>query len=341
MSGVGIAQLQAMLETLQVSPMQLEAVAQAMKMNSGEVITVEGFYDRALEAAPARSVDAYRTYWKRFIAEHGTKPINQVIAKDIEQFASQCVKNAAVRRNSRGGSGTGRTAIAALRCFFQIAFTDGLIPSNPGVMVKQIRRPKSPSRRALTVKELKELDEVTRSGGDDPMLDALLVRFHLETAARRGGGLALRVCDLDDNGQSVLLREKGGTETWQPISRSLLLALRIHATERGAESPLCGVFRTRAGDPIGRYRYDTLTNRWQRELPWAAKYGVTPHWLRHTAGTIIERLSNRAVASAFLRHVPGGDGVTGHYTKASQAEVAAAVAQMTGESHPLAGGWDY
>jgi hypothetical protein len=33
--------------------------------------------------------------------------------------------------------------------------------------------------------------------GDDPALDALILRLHIETACGRGGALALRPIDLD------------------------------------------------------------------------------------------------------------------------------------------------
>ncbi|WP_332874700.1 site-specific integrase [Lentzea terrae] len=42
-------------------------------------------------------------------------------------------------------------------------------------------------------------------------LDSLIVRFHTETAARRGGALALRPKDLDEEQCLVYLREKGET----------------------------------------------------------------------------------------------------------------------------------
>nr|WP_211212913.1 hypothetical protein [Actinopolyspora mortivallis] len=50
------------------------------------------------------------------------------------------------------------------------------------------------------------------STGNDPALDALLVRLHTETACRRGGALALRVADLDVDQCLVLLREKNDAD---------------------------------------------------------------------------------------------------------------------------------
>ena len=52
------------------------------------------------------------------------------------------------------------------------------------------------------------------------------------TACRRGGALALRSADLDPDECLVLLREKGETVRWQPVSPTLMAALVQHAEER-------------------------------------------------------------------------------------------------------------
>jgi integrase/recombinase XerC len=77
-----------------------------------------------------------------------------------------------------------------------------------------------------------------RSGdhGDDPKLDTLLLRLHTETACRRGGALALRPQDLDPEQCLILLREKGETIRWQPVSPTLMAALLGHAGEHHASA---------------------------------------------------------------------------------------------------------
>jgi len=70
-------------------------------------------------------------------------------------------------------------------------------------------------------------------------------------------------------------------------------------------------------------------------LPWAARTPVSAHVLRHTAITAVARIGGYPVAQAFAGHNPPS--VTGRYLHATVAEVAAAVAVMTGEPHPLTG----
>jgi hypothetical protein len=53
-----------------------------------------------------------------------------------------------------------------------------------------------------------------RTSGNDAILDALLLRLHIETDCRRGGALALRRTDLEPDCGLVRLREKGETLRW-------------------------------------------------------------------------------------------------------------------------------
>jgi hypothetical protein len=55
--------------------------------------------------------------------------------------------------------------------------------------------------------------------------------------------------------------------------------------------------------------------------------------LRYTAINAVGRLGGYAVAQAFAGHAPLS--VTGLYLRARPSDVAAAVAALTGESHPL------
>ena len=67
------------------------------------------------------------------------------------------------------------------------------------------------------------------------------------------------------------------------------------------------------------------------------------HWIRHTTLTWVERSFGYAVARACAGHTDSGGaaGATSTYVRASVSEVAAALAALTGEPHPLAAaeGW--
>ena len=109
-------------------------------------------------------------------------------------------------RNGRGGHNAAENLISALRCLYRHAVDDGLIDErdNPARKVAKPRR-LPPTRRAITDTQLAEINRVAAITGNDPELDALILRLHTETACRRGGALALRPQDLDREQCLVML----------------------------------------------------------------------------------------------------------------------------------------
>ncbi|WP_416367436.1 tyrosine-type recombinase/integrase [Nocardia terpenica] len=218
---------------------------------------------------------------------------------------------------------------------------DGLIlpPANPARSVDKPRQPDS-DRHALHVDQVLDLACTAATTGDDPELDALIIRLHIETACRRSGVLYLDVDDLDAEFCLIKLREKGGTMRWQPISPRLAHHLVQHIQRRGGTATTNRLLRYRNGRPIGRRRYDTLHQRLRAHLPWAAALQVTVHWLRHTTLTYVEREFGYAIARAYAGHKRPGpnSGSTLTYVGADLVEVVAALEALTGEPHPLGTG---
>jgi integrase/recombinase XerC len=118
--------------------------------------------------------------------------------------------------------------------------------------------------------------------------------------------------------------------------------LTEHGQDRHAP-PDGQLLRYAGGRPITRRRYDHLWTRIGRHLPWVATQGISTHWIRHSVLTWVERNFGYAVAHAYAGHTGSGSvaGATATYVRASLSEVAAALAALTGEPHPLAttDGW--
>ena len=280
----------------------------------------------------------YGSYWNR-IAEHwGDRHLDEPTPSEIKQLVEYVKVNVVARRNARGGRSAGEHLIAALRCLYRHAEDDKLIDAadNPARKVAKPRRLPS-TRRAVADTRLAEINETAATTGNDPALDSLLLRLHTETACRRGGALALRPQDLDTDQCLIFLREKGETVRWQPVSPTLMAHLVRHAAERSA--PRDGqLLRYADGRPITTRRYDHLWARLGKHLPWVATQQISTHWLRHTTLTWVERNFGYAVARAYAGHADSGSdaGTTTTYVRASIQEVAAALAALTGEPHPLA-----
>ena len=281
---------------------------------------------------------AYGSYWNRVTEQWGSRRIDEPTPSEIRQLVQHVRANVVPRRNSRGGRSAAEHLIAALRCMYKHAEEDGLITrrENPARKVDKPRRLPS-TRRAVADKRLAEINHAAATTGDDPELDTLLLRLHTETACRRGGALALRPQDLDPEQCLILLREKGETVRWQPVSPTLMTALLGHAGERHAP-PDGQLLRYRNGRRITYRRYDHLWDRLGRYLPWVRAQQISMHWIRHTTLTWVERNFGYAVAKAYAGHTDTGSdaGATATYVRATTHEVAAALAALTGEPHPLA-----
>src|SRR5262245_55071198 len=264
--------------------------------------TSREYISQIVNAVPTGTRRAYRTYWRRIIDAWGDRRLNEPTPLEIKQLCEQLKDEVVVRKNSRGGRSAAEHLIAALRCIYRHATMDGLIldTDNPAMRVAKPRRIPS-TRRAIPDHRLTEIIIVAANTGNDPELDTLLLRLHTETACRRGGALALRPSDLDPEQCLILLREKGETVRWQPVSPTLMAALLQHAGERHAP-PGGQLLRYRTGRRITYRRYDHLWDRLGRHLPWVRAQQISMHWIRHTTLTWVERNFGYAVAKAYAGH---------------------------------------
>lgn len=257
------------------------------------------------------------------------------------------------------GKGGAENAITAYRHAFQVLVDDELWDKNPAAALDKPKRGDT-KRRGMRSDELAEYFRVVVSGGNDPELDFLLSWFHLETGAREGGAIHLRMAYLQRSRQMVELHEKNQKIGDQPVSLELLDALTSHAIARGgprcdpdhpAYDPTSPAFYYRHPAKAGRKgtrnegkpgggpapltarRYNSLHERVQLALPWANEIQLTSHALRKTGASIIEQIAGSETARLFLRH--GRRTTTHTYTESWEERLAAAFVVFTGSDHPL------
>ncbi|MGD9527059.1 MAG: tyrosine-type recombinase/integrase [Dehalococcoidia bacterium] len=332
MSGDAIEAARLLLARIGVTPEQLLTTSP----DRMAVPTFREYIEQLADAVPASTRRAYATYWRRVVDEWGDRRINEPTPLEIQRLCETQKPQIVTRKNSRGGRSATEHLVSALRCLYRHAVADDLITerNNPARRVPKPRRLPS-TRRAIPDDRLAELFTVAATTGNDPELDTLILRLHAETACRRGGALALRPIDLDADQSLVMLREKGDTTRWQPVSPTLMRHLRAHAETRQAVADT-RLLRYRIGRPITARRYDYLWSRIRDQLPWATAQQVSAHWLRHTTLTWVERRYGYAVARAYAGHTDTSNaGTTATYIRADVQEVAAALAALTGEPHPL------
>ena len=126
---------------------------------------------------------AYSSYWKKIANEWGERRLDEPTPSEIKQLGEKIRATVTVRSNSRGGNSAVENFITALRCIYNQAVADSIISGadNPASKVAKPRRLKS-TRHAVPDARLAEINEVAATTGDDPALDTLLLRLHIETA---------------------------------------------------------------------------------------------------------------------------------------------------------------
>jgi site-specific recombinase XerD len=271
-----------LLERMGLSPADLVAVPQ----HHPEVPTFAEYVPVVSAAVSAGTRRAYGSYWNRVVDQWGDRRLDEPTPSEIRQLMVYVKTHVVARRNARGGRSAEEHLVAALRCLYRRAIDDGLITEagNPAQKVAKPRRLPT-TRRALPDTRLAEVNQHAAITGDDPELDTLILRLHTETACRRGGALALRPQDLDPDQCLILLREKGETVRWQPVSPTLMARLVRHGQDRHA--PEGGrLLRYADGRPITSRRYDHLWARIGRRLPWVRTQQISTHWIRHTTLTL-------------------------------------------------------
>jgi integrase len=270
------------------------------------VPTVKEYLPEVIAAATPAMKRSYMSYWKRAETFFGELRLHEIRATKIEAFRQDVIANAKKREGHCHGRYAGSQALSAMRKLYRFAVADGLIgeADDPAKKVRIARRLHS-TRRALTPAEVADINQAMLLSSRDHELDGLILRLHIETACRRGGALALRLRDVDKRYSRILLREKFGSQRWQPISPTLCAALLAHARSRGAKAREDALLRRANGRALTYRHYDTLWAGIRRVLPWAEQLGVSAHWLRHTTLSWVERRYSYAIARVSLTPFAG------------------------------------
>ncbi|WP_170224515.1 Helicase associated domain protein [Actinokineospora cianjurensis] len=295
------------------------------------------------QAASEAHLTAYRSYWNRVQAMWGELRLHEVSPNQVRELLAHTQTTAQVRRTSSDpGASAAINMFGALRFVFNYAVgaTHLRGEQNPMNHVTKPRKPE-PDRYAIRPELWERIQHVAGEMGYDPDLYQLILRLALESAARSGGMISIRLGDVDEKQAVVLLREKGGTQRWQPVTPTLARWMVRHARERGASDPDDFVLRRFTGLPVS---YRDFASMWQgigKQVPVVAKLGITNHWIRHTTLTWVERNFGLSVARAYAGHSTRAlyrEGITANYTKADIWEIAAALEALTGEDHPFVSG---
>lgn len=312
-------------------------ILKKLRLRPTSAPTVTKYLPKVRDAATPAALRTYEPYWKKAELYFGRRKLHKISPSDILALKQWVIANSKTRKGHRGGRYAGEDALLAMRYLYQLAVKDGLVKkaNNPASKVKLARRLRS-TRHGLSAAEITDINSAMLMTSRDRELDGLILRLHIESGCRRAGALGLRICDLDLRYSRVLLREKFGSQRWQPISPTLSHALLKHTRSRGGNLPEDALLRYANGSALTSRHYDALWSGIRSVLPWAAQLGVSAHWLRHTTLTWVERRFGYAIARAYAGHEDDKRGVTLTYLKGMPREVADVLVALTNEDHPLA-----
>lgn len=271
----------------------------------------------------------------------GGRELSSVTNSDLVLLLEAIQEEARTRMNGIKGHGAKETAKTALRSFFAWARRNGhlALDCTPDQGLEYKRR-ESLERRAYTNAELAEVLAVldrTR----DPELARLFFRLALETGARHGELLGIKVGDLREDSGVIRLAGKGfhGGYLDLPVTAPLFAAIQAFVRARtGRPAKSTPVLLNSAGEPISRRYWEHICGQVREQVPslgagepdWFSAHG-----LRHTAGTMVQRVGGDAVARRFLGHSARGRSHMENYAKGQIDEVREAMIAIWGV--PMAG----
>jgi integrase len=304
--------------------------------------------DGSLKMKDSSTYRTYETNWRRLEEKYADLPISELTEEIALDFCSDAMAIARVRhkkiakaRKEQGlptkdetGHHAYNRALDVLSTVVNYAMKKGALDRSPLIDIK--RKPISESdRHGLSPEQVEEILHSAISGGNDPILDYIMLWTIVETACRSGGLLRLQVGDIDSKQCLVRFHEKGGKSRKQPVSQELAEALLALAKSRGSVHSGDPVFRFHPkGNGEGRAltarRFERLWERLRDEIRWVAEKQVTNHWLRHSTLTWVDRVvSSPAITSKYAGHGPAT--VTAGYTSARIDEIKQAHSSIFGK----------
>jgi hypothetical protein len=127
-----------MLERMGLIPVDLAAVPPLRT----PVPTFAEYVPIVSAAVSAETRRAYGSYWNRVVEHWGGRRLDEPTPSEIRQLMAYVKTHVVALRNARGGRSAEEHLVAALRCVYQRAVDDGLMPR------RTTRRGKWPSRGA-------------------------------------------------------------------------------------------------------------------------------------------------------------------------------------------------
>jgi len=296
--------------------------------------------NRNLSARTVRAYESDLTQYVRFLETYFERGAEAIAPTDIDHHAVRAFMRDQYDRGQARASSARR--LAAVRSFGRYLRREHYIERDPGALVatpKQERKIPAHLDEGEVSRMLDAPDQTTPLGRRDRAILELFYASGLRLSELVGLGLE----DINLSSRLVRVHGKGGKERIVPFNRSTVAALRNYLGDRARlvrGTPPSDTVRSRwtTSDPLfvnykgGRLSgrsIDRLVRRYVAAT--SARYGVSPHALRHSFAThLLERGADLRAIQELLGHARVT--TTERYTHVSPAQLM----KLYKKTHPRA-----
>ena len=291
---------------------------------------VDPFIERRLIRYAPRSRPAYLVWLRRLVEAYGDRLVRSLTPADLSALIdthkaayAEGVAAGTIRPNGKcvaPGYSIATSGVTSLRALWRWLDAADLADARVAMrLVKPAKR--KGNRRPYTREEAALVRLLAEQGGNDPLLDVLLILLRERALLRRVECLRLRNSDYDRTRQVLQIHGKGDQPREVPVTPGLAAALLAFLTDRcprgvsldewcAREVPLLRTRRTRhspEGRPIGESRFQGLAVRLRGLAPEVFASGaLVGHSYRNTgASWIWETISPQLAADALGHDLPG------------------------------------
>ena len=245
------------------------------------------------------TVTAYENDVATFLAhtaEIRQKPIDELTPADVDAFAIRAFLGELHKQRISATSSARK--LSALRTFVKFLRREDLIEDDPSSLVAAPKRPETiPSH--LTIDEMNKLLEMPDSSTPLGRRDRAILELFYASGLRLSELVGLGIEDVNLSSRMVRVMGKGKKERLVPFNSSTAEALRAWLKDRAtplrvqsprpkAQSPArrgvsAPLFLNYRGGRLSTRSVDRLVRRYVAFC--GAKFGISPHALRHSFAT--------------------------------------------------------
>ena len=214
------------------------------------------------------------------------KPIDDLTPADVDAFAIRAFLGELHKQRISATSSARK--LSAIRTFVKFLRREDLIEDDPSSLVAAPKRPETIPAH-LSIDEMNKLLEMPDSSTPLGRRDRAILELFYASGLRLSELVGLGIEDVNLSGRMVRVLGKGRKERLVPFNTSTADAIRAYLKDRAS---LSGSVRRKADRPLFlNYRGGGLSTRSVDRLVrryvalCGAKFGISPHALRHSFAT--------------------------------------------------------